>query len=278
MNGHLILPTVLVLLIISCGNEKKQEKKNENVNPSISFEWNKVPLLKEKMLTQLREKKEPIDRILMNFLDEYYKTVDSANNFLSKQSNYDSLNTLAYSENGKVYQCALDFKEKVEKNGFKTASSEGMLYLSQRTDFIKNQTIELLDSISIEFLNLYCNEIDTICCDDASLVIPEKTLVKRIYNWGVLLDKVAKTDYKIFVESEFRRNLNLLYTGIENTPSFDRESKKYKTKLIDCMKEIIEQFPNSNASKEFKSFIDLLISENFERTEKINEFFKDKFK
>lgn len=284
MKRHLILLTVLFLILFSCRNERKkeiaQETKQEVKKQEIEFpfDWTKTILIKEKLISQLNEKKEPIDRILFNFLEEYSKIIEEANDVLNKQTNYDSLNTLIYGDEKLLKQCALDFEKIVETNGLRIASSEAMIYITKNSNFIKSKTVELIDSISIEFLNLYCNEIDKICCEDAGLIITRKELVDRIYKWGELLDKTSNLAYNEIVEDEFLGNLSLLIRGQDNTRAFDFGENKYNQESLDLMKETIAQYPNSRAANEFKNFIELLTKENFTRTKKIEEFYEEKFK
>jgi|WetSurSiteA1Bulk_404760.scaffolds.fasta_scaffold01608_8 hypothetical protein len=257
--------------------DTREKGEKDSVKIAHTFDWSKPTLLKQKLISELTLGNKARDKIIVDFLTEYTKLEEAFNDILYDQPNFDSLNTIAYSVDGKVYQCALDFEKEVESNGFSIATSEGMIYLSKNTEFIKSKTIEYLDSISIEFLYLYCNEIDSICCEDAALMISESSLVNRIYRWGELLEKVTKLKYEETVKSEFQSNLFLLYYGQDNTPSFDWEGGKFNQKYLDNMKSIIHKYPNSKAAREFTDFIELLEAENYQNTDKIGEFFKDKF-
>ena len=299
MKRHLILLTVLSLFIFSCKTESKKETINsnsENENSeviqdttltvenssietnAITFDWSKSQLLKQDLLAELEQNNLPHDRLLVNYLNSYSKLVSEFNDILFDLDNYDSLNTLIYLNKEKIYQCAINFKEKVESSGLSIASSEGMIYLEKNTSFIKSEVLEQLDSVSAEFLNLYCLEIDTVCCTDGGLIISEEELVNRVLNWGNLLDKVSGLKYHKIVNSEFYSNLALLYWGQDNTPAFDRVSGKYNQVSFDLMQNIIKQFPNSIVAKEFNEYSELIVKENFERTDNVNEFLDNKFK
>jgi len=168
----------------------------------------------------------------------------------------------------------LDFVNEVKTNGFSIEQSEGMIYIAQNTDFIKSGILPLVNSISIEFINLYSNEIDKRCCEDAGIIISTEEIVNRVYKWGELSKKVTELEYKKHVEDEFYSNLYLLFYGQENTPAFDWETKKYNRKAIDLMNNIIEKKTTSRAAEEFKPFIELLRNENFEQTEKVENYWK----
>lgn len=287
---------IVTIVFFSFNNDMKQKAINHKTNSLSSkdslqanastnkskafksFDWSKPKLLKEKLIVQLKENNDSTDKKLMSFISNYQKIVNEFDSILNNLSNYDSLNTLAYSPNGKVYQIAKDFRKKVENNGLGLTYSEGILDIAPNGHFLESQILPLLDPVSSEFLKLYCNEIDTACCDDAAVIIPTKKLVNRIYNWGELIDKVSKLKYAKIANNEFSTNLYLLYEGEENTPAFDWKTKKYNQKSLDCMREIIKQHPNSKAAKEFKPFINLLESQNYEQTDKVKKYLSEKFK
>lgn len=232
--------------------------------------------MKKHTIEELKKKEKPTDKIIIDFVHKYTKLVDELNEILFKYKDYDSLNNSYLSDKKLEKQFALDFNKKVEENGFRLAMSEGMIFISQNTDYIKSETTLLVDSISNEFLNLYCMEFDNVCCEDAGVVISTEELINRIYKWGELSKKTNNLEYKVYVENEFHSNLSLLFTGLDNTLSFDYETKKFNTEILNSMTKFIEKKPNCRATNEFIEFIELLKSENFEETKKIDEYLKKK--
>ncbi len=295
MNKSILISISLLLILEACNNpnNQKQVSKVDNTESTVTtekivksvlgsetlnaFDWTKPGLLKEKLLTSIKEKNKPVDVVLVDFIIEYGKLAGEFDNKLTELNCYDSLNTLAYSEDGKIYQSALDFEKKVEESGLRIASTEGMIYITENTDFIKSQVMDLLDTVAQEFINLYCNEFDTICCSDAAIIISENAVVSRIFRWGDLYDKASTLKYAKIAEDEFYSNLSLLYDGQDNTPAFDWETKKFNESSLSIMKAYINQYPSSKASKEFITYIELLASEDYERTEKVIQFLKEKF-
>jgi len=285
MNRHLIFALILTGLLTSCGKEKKQDEKTTTIQKQkvvtdsfaqIPFDWTQTGKLKKNTIEELKKKEKTTDKIVMSFIRKYTKLVDELNEILIKYKGYDSLNNSYLSDKILEKQFAFDFNKKVEVNGFRLASSEGMIYISQNTDFIKSETIILVDSISNEFINLYCIEFDNVCCEDAGIVIPTEELINRIYKWGELSKKTNKLEYKEYVENEFHSNLSLLFTGLDNTLSFDSETKKFNEETLNSMTKFIENKPNSRATNEFKEFIELLKAENFEETQKVDDYLKKK--
>ena len=288
MRNTIIILSVFALITSSCigqttknasneinAKQINEEEQNDSIISSIQFDWEKVIALKNNTIKELKKKEKSEDKIIMSFLNEYSKLADEFSEILFNNENYDLFNTLIWNENyRKADTLALDFKSEVETNGFSIAQSEGMIYIAQNTDFIKLGISPLVNSLSIEFINLYANEIDNICCDDAAIIISTEELVNRVYKWGELSKKVAELEYNNHVEYEFYSNLYLLFYGVENTPSFDWETKKYNTEAIDLMNEIIKKYSISRAAAEFIPFIELLENENFKETEKVKEYWK----
>jgi hypothetical protein len=272
------------LLSFSCRQEKKiaalpieeiESKASLTPRDFNEFDWLAPERLKQKLIKDISEKKDSIDILILNFLDDYRELIEKVNNTLYDLKYYDSLNTLAYSE-GEVYQVAKDFERQVNKNGFILTSSEGMIYIAESSDYIKKDIINLIDTYSKEFLIQYCNQVENICCDDAALVISEEELVNRIYNWGELLSKVQGSKYASIVDGHFYGNLSLLYEGLDNTPSFDMETKLFSTSLIDQMNKLIKKHPESKASIEFQEFLNLIASDNYKKTDKVSDYIKQR--
>ena len=277
---------LIAFIVSSCGQARKQQaeiaiisevEQNISVTPSIKFDWGKVIALKNSTIEELKKKEKSEDKIIMNFLNKYSKLADDFSDILFNNENYDHFNTLIldyYSGDKNATPPALEFKNEIETNGFNLEQSEGMIYIAQNTDFIKSEILSLVDAISKEFINLYCNELDNRCCEDAGIIISTEELVNRVYKWGELSKKVSRLEYKNHVEDEFYSNLSLLFFGIDNTPAFDWETKKYNSKAIDLMNKMIEKNPTSRATEKFKPFIELLESEDFEKTEKIKNYWE----
>jgi len=292
MIQHTLLIAAILLTLISCqNNDDKMKSGNEQIitkslitadsvqiKPKSDskeydkyFDWDKVKKLKRKVLLELQQDSNEDDVTVMHFLDEYGDIVKKFNEILFGLNDYESLNTLAYSPDDTIHKNALNFRRTVESGGFSIAQSEGMIYIRESTDVIKSNIIELLDSTSTQCINLYCKEIDSVCCEDASIRLSDEDLVKRTFLWGNLLEKTQNLEYKNFVKTEFNKYLSLVYLGQDNTPSFDW-SGKYNKRLYASMKKIVKTYPNSTVTKEFKEFIKLLEQSDFKESDKIDKY------
>lgn len=268
---------IMLATILSCSNTKKESADTQSSKNILPYDWSKPKLLKENMLIALKAKQEKADKVIVDFLNEYTKLEDEINEILQNQPNLDTLNTLAYAEENMVAQEALDLEQEVQRNGFKISSSEGMIYITKNSEFIKSQTIDLLDSTSTEFINLYCEGLDVPCCDDAAITIPENTLAQRVFQWGELSKKVDGLMYKKIVNDEYRRNLQLALEGLDNTPMFDWDTQEYNPKMLEQLRYTIEKYPNSRAAHDFTEFLEILISSNYKSTNTVETYLSNKF-
>jgi hypothetical protein len=275
---------VLILFLVSCKSEtKKGGLVTSDFNkviladslksiPGKAFDWSMPKTLLDEFIKEVSDSKNRKDLALVKFLNRYYELTIRFTDSLNNQSNYEDLNTLSYSEDGKVSESALEFKRNVLKSGLNLIGSEGMTFVIENTSFIKDGTFKYLDKISIDFLTLYCNEIDTVCCDDAAIVIPLDILVDRAYEWGEMINKVSKTAYEKIALENYKEYLLLIFFGVDNTLAFDGEANKYNQELFDLLLSQIEKHPSSKASVDFKEFTALLIKENYLDTSAVEKF------
>jgi len=277
MNNYTIIIILNIVLLLSCNNEHKEKHidktlKVENVSKQYGvFDWKRTKLLKQNFIIKLKQG-DKADELLISFLSDYDEIINENNNILFGLENYDSLNTIGNEPNGIIYDNAIEFKKQAENSGFSISSSEGMIYLVESTKYLKADILPLLDSISGEFIKLYCKEIDNYCCDDAAILISKSELVNRTYFWGELSEKTKDLKYYSFAINEFNSYCSLVFIGTDNTPSFDMESGKYNRDLLMLMDSIITTAPYSKAATRFVEYKKLLISENYKRTAKVNEF------
>ena len=251
-----------------------ESAKSELGAPTMPFDWSLTQRLKSRLLGELERDPKNSDKSVVRFLEDYAKIEKDFNEILFNLSDYDSLNTLAYAPKGGIYEKALKLKEQAEANGFVIAQAEGMIYLAPKGDYIKSGLTEVLGSTSIskEFIDLYCQEMDSPCCADGGILLSEELLVERASRWGNLLEKVEGLEYESMAESSFQKYLLLIYSGLDNSPSFDRATGVFNEDLLGMMNKELSAYPNSRGSSAFKEFIGVLEQSGFKRTEQVDAY------
>ncbi len=279
----------LSLALIACTNTDGMEQTKSattNLAQSIDsetiidagsdFDWNRALRLKAKLLQNLANQSARIDWLLSGFLNEYSDIVNDINNYLYNRDDYDSISTIVYKPEDQA-EAATVFAGNVERSGFEIATAEGEIVIVQSTDFIKKDILIYMDSISAIFLDLYCAEIDSVCCSDGALIISNKTLLNRVYEWGELLKEMEYSEYYSMVQNKYNWNLFFMLNGLENTPFFDWESALYDQEVFNLIQDFMEKYPNSTAANDFKIFSELLVANGMKKTEKVSQFLEEMY-
>ncbi len=276
---------ILTLLLLICQNAKS-ELFNRAIHiqaPTIHYDvfesalpWDKALKLKENLIKHLKQKDDRIDLLIKDFLDEYEDIIDEMNQKLYDEYDYDSMMSMMYNPDLKSLE-ATRFENKIQQHGFSVGSAEGEVYIDKNADFIRKDLYQYLDSTSIVFLNLYCAEIDKPCCMDAGFIVPDKTIFNRALAWGELLKVLDYSEYFTMVDREFTTYLYFAFNGIDNTPYFDWDTGLYDRKAFGLMQDIIEQYPEANAARYFRSFVDMLKASNMKKTEEISMFLEEMY-
>jgi len=278
-----LLSTFVFIIVISCKNEKKIEVFSIPIGDTLvtnspyafrEFKWNAAHQLKMELLMDLQLQKDSNDVLITKFIDKYSKLSEDFNDKLYALPYYDSINTFYYDPE-EVLPMAKAFEKKVNESGFELRASEGMAYIGESGAFISQNVMPFLDPLSDSFLKIYARQLDFTCCEDAGIVITDQELVQRVYLWGKLMDQVGESKYKNIVENSYYGNLDLLFTGLDNTPAFDFDNEKFRQELIDEMQIMIDKYPQSRAAIEFQKYLDILKTENYLYTEKVQTYLKE---
>jgi len=238
------------------------------------IDWNKALRLKEKLLMSLDSNTMRVDWLLTGFLAAYEDIIDEVNKKLYDEYDYDSLMLMMYNPDLKTLE-ATRFENNILSHGFSIGMAEGEVYIKKNTDFIRQDLYSYLDSTSTVFLNLYCEEIDKPCCADAGFIISTDTVINRAFSWGELLKVLDYSEYYAMVDREFTIYLYFVFNGLDNTPFFDWDSGLYDKRAFDLMQDVIEQYPESNAARYFRSFCDMLKASNMKKNKEISMYLEE---
>ena len=277
---------LLLISAISCNNNQEKPSKTEQMklindtmsnNTTQSISWGMTSKLKNEYISKLKSNPEKSDSILLKFLEESTLMEDGANEQLYSLDYNEELNEILSIDEDKLSETSTNFIADAENSGFKIVGEEGNLYLNLRSSFLKDDIIDNLDSLSKEYLNLYCYEIDNKCCSDGAFVISKSEIVNRIYQWGELAPKVIDKAYFRFAKGYFDSYLDYLYVGIDNNPAFGWDNGDFDQESLEAMEVLISNHPQSLATKEFNTFMGLLKESNMKKSEEIEYYIADRF-
>ena len=209
--------------------------------------------LREATLAKLESAGEKDDKIVMSFIEDYGKIVENAGNAGGG----------IIDEDGQSH-----YKESPY---FDVDFAEGDAYVSSNPDYIQSLSRKA-SKLSQKFLSAYAEESRNDCCDDAALVIPVKEQFNRVLSWGSLSEKSAGTEFEEMSTSRYKSYLSFICSGLDNTPVFDYDTKKYNEEYRASMDAFIKSNPEAKATAEFKKFVELLDAGNSMMTPEIEAF------
>ena len=276
----------ILVAITSCNNNQENsniiEKKAVTIksvsNTTTQFiSWEMSSKLKEEYISKIKANPKKSDSILLKFLAESTFMEDGANEQLYTLDYHEELNEILSIDEDKLSKTSKKFIEDAENSGFKIVGEEGNLYLVLESSFLKEGIINNLDSLSKEYLNLYCYDTDNRCCSDGAFVISKSEIVNRIYQWGELAKKVRDKAYFRFAKGYFDSYLDYLYVGLDNSPAFGWDNGEFDQESLEAMEILVSNQPQSLAAKEFNTFMGLLKESNMKKSKEIEEYIADRF-
>jgi len=202
---------------------------------------------------------------------------DDFNGQLWRLESFDTLNEIVRIDKSKLSETSKEFIKNAENSGFNIVGEEGNIYLNLKSSFLKEGIIDNLDSLSKEYLNMFCYETDNRCCSDGAFIISKSEIVSRIYQWGELANKVRDKAYFRFAKGHFDSYLSYIYVGLDNNPAFGWDNGDFNQESLEAMEILISNHPQSVAAKEFNTFMGLLKESNMKKTKEIDEYIADRF-
>ena len=133
---------------------------------------------------------------------------------------------------------------------------------------IKADMLAASDPTTRNFLNLYWDEFDNICCKGETIVISDKELIRRAHLWGEL----AGTAYKAEAYSNYMSYLSRIFLGLKNSPVFNNETGTFDMELYSQISEFTKDHPDAYITQDFLKILSLLESEDYKKTDKFEIF------
>ncbi len=214
---------------------------------------------------------EQVDLALKAFLAFQSALIDTLNNNLYKLPDYEAISTLIYDDANRKPE-GLAFEKKMNQNALLVKTSEGAVYLDRDAPQLLTYFGNYVTPAMKEYLGQFIAEEQQELSEDAAIVIPISDLANRLVFWD---EFIAKYPQHIFAQTATsKRDVYLLFllTGLDNTPSFDFESKKINKDYMDAYTMILSTHPNMPSAKVINEFVELLKKNNYTHTATVDEF------
>lgn len=303
-----IIVIILAIGLISCQNKTKvnitEKKTNIELNsvdsknvdltndvtnskdlspiskPKYLLSKNSVSLLTLKDFKKngyLRSSKNN-DSLFVEFLINFTTYQNNVNDSLYSDPNYDTYNTLIYSDEKLIDPKAKELESIIKEYGFFISSSEGTIFFEKDPSFLNNFTTYLSERMNV-FKKQYIKEIKFPIAKDGAIIISTKELIERMLFWENFAVTNKNFELPEYAQVEFEMNLFYLMFGMDNTPIFDWNSQPYtiRPELIKEFERVIEEHPKSKSVKYLEDYLVFIKDKKFIHTKEFDEYARTKF-
>ena len=160
--------------------------------------------------------------------------------------------------------------------GILLRSSEGTFYLEPQTEYLSRNFGDGLSQAYREYLSIASREQQTQFAEDGTILIPTDSLTSRIITWEKFM-----TRYPVFVSmkmalDQYTQYLGAFVAGMDNSRVFDPDTNRLKDSIKISFESFVLKNPESKSAGVVKSYLELLVSTNFNYTEKVDSFLLEK--
>lgn len=163
-----------------------------------------------------------------------------------------------FMDTGKPNKRVKEFYEELKKNGFELDVTEGYVYVALKPDFQKKYVYELLSPAMQTYFTQWTKEYEEGLSSDAGLIIEPKALAERIVFWEKFEQQNPDFQWKEDVKANQRNYAYILLNGMENTPTFDYETKQIDETYRIAYKFLAEENKNTRIGKLFQEYSAIL--------------------
>ena len=241
------------------------------------LDWEALGNLKEQFVAALSAGEEPQDVALMGFLNQAQEVTYTINEALYGAFPEEQLNDLIYVDRAEVSPEVAALRDLMESSGYMLDQSEGSVFLSMSPTFLKAEVVDLLDAVPAQFLNMYCGELESRCCEDAGIMLEHGDLLSRFHSWGDLFDQAGGMAFEEETKSTYDGYFYLVAVGLDNTPAFDFSTHEFDPGLFAAMQQLVASAPDSRAGKELSDYMTLLEAEGMKESDAISQFIEERF-
>jgi hypothetical protein len=187
----------------------------------------------------------------------YSKMNQGLNEVHSKnESRFDSL--IFHKEESKNSRFLNEYTASLENNGFMVSSSEGITYVKENRNFIKENFYRKLSSALIEYLDQLNTENEKVFWDDGGLIIEPTELVDRLVWWEKFNNNGShpfRSNAVIWEKMYF----NSIVLGEDNTPIRNYDNPELNEYFEKAYNYLFNKYPNSKYSSSLKNYYTALI-------------------
>ncbi|MDD5658555.1 MAG: hypothetical protein PHR39_00905 [Actinomycetota bacterium] len=202
---------------------------------------------------------------LEDFTDNYADS-DIQNIIFDEFEGSTDLNLLKTSKNKKL----ADLAQSTIDRKYKLFSLEGFI-----TPFVDYKAYGLYRQYISEEMNDYMDimqaESDMPSAVDAGIAVPMEEFIDRIIKSYEFIAEYPDSPRAEQINDMKNRKVWIYFAGIDNTPVFDTKGNVYHERLKD-FRDMEKKYEGTEFGNQIKEYLDLLILENYKKTQKITDY------
>jgi hypothetical protein len=272
---------ILLIIIFHLNIQGQQISTSDFINKINSSPKDKLEYFKNLSLDFVEKLDKSdvseVDKVFVELLKAQTIIQDNYNTHIYQLDNYDEIETIIYSDKNLHSKAAKEFEKYVHENGFVIQTPEGMVFIEKDPDFLTQTFNDYLSKNMKMFLKQYSAEIDEPFGQDGGITISFESFRQRVLFWEQF--EIKNPDFVLpdYAKNQYDFYLYHLLSGMDNTPSFDWETKKLSKDYKETYNSIINEFPSSTTSMILKEYLDMLGRNDFENSKEAQDFI-EKFK
>lgn len=209
----------------------------------------------------------------------FYEKLDTKLNELHEKdtTNYEPLVFLTLNDKKPIIsKKLLEYKQKLNKNGFDVSQEEGITYIQKDRDFLSKNFYNFVSPTMREYLVQLNKENKDGFATDAGLIISPIDFAERM----IWYENFIKNNSKFLLITNCNENFKSLLTysiiGMDNSPVFDNESNKLTEYYEEMYVYLIRKHISSKATKIIKPYYQALRNNKSKVVAEILDEYKSK--
>jgi tetratricopeptide (TPR) repeat protein len=212
------------------------------------------------------------DSLYLLFIKYFYKAINIFNDSIEKKHSI----SLSKLENNIEDKETKDFLNSLNDCGLELFMTEGMYYVDVKFDYFEKLFSGKVSSSLNEFLRIRSIELKQGFSEDAILLISFNELYERVITWEKFLNANPNFFLKQQAQFYYEHYFSTLLTGMDNSRTFNIETKELLPEVKDLYEQIIEQKDTLKTTKIIIDYYELLKINGFKQPSSIKEFLNEK--
>jgi hypothetical protein len=177
-----------------------------------------------------------------------------------------------FTTEGKPPKEIKDYYAELKKHGFDLEVEEGYVYATMQPDFHKKYFYATFSPAMQVYFTQWGKEYKEGTVSDGGLVITPKELAQRLVFWEEFERQNPNFIWTKEVKQKQENYTYILINGMDNSPTFDYDSKRLQDDFKDAYRFLAEENKSSKTAELFKEYYAILSKTEFKDSPQAQKF------